>query len=89
MPSRPSIRGERTGASDCPGVEVPWPLYLAQNLSPNKKPRIRRYQESEKNTGRRGEGKRDPYGPTIGKAPGDDRDLVGGQGRQSGVKPTM
>ena len=37
----------------------------------------------------RGGGTREMDGPTMGKTPGDDRDLVLGRGRKRGVEQTQ
>ena len=85
-PAWPSSREVRTRASVCQRVEAPWPLALARRSSPDKKPRIRRFQNSEGNTGRIRGSKREMDGPVTGKTQGADMDMVVGQGRHMDVK---
>ena len=83
-PSWPSSGGLRTGASDCQGVEVTWPIALAQ-----KRPTDRNQTSEDARTWGNTYGGRSGYAQIRrdsqqAKPPEADRDLGTGRGQQKG-----
>ena len=77
-------RGVGDGASDCQGVEAPWPLSLARNGHSKIDTKNQKIPGSGSHTGKANQENIGVDGPMMGKTRGADRDLGAGRGWHRG-----